>query len=80
MKKIIVAGIGPGSKEDITPAVLEAVRQADCIVGYKYYFQFIEAYVKEGCACIDTGMKKERERAEQARGAGHMHPFGRLRI
>ena len=66
MGKIIVAGIGPGSKEDITPAVLEAVRQADAIVGYKYYFQFIEAYVKEGCECIDTGMKKERERAEQA--------------
>ena len=66
MKKIIIAGIGPGSKEDITPAVLEAVREADAIVGYKYYFQFIEAYVKAGCECIDTGMKKERERAEQA--------------
>ena len=66
MGKIIVAGIGPGSKEDITPAVLEAVREADVVVGYKYYFQFIEAYVKEGCECIDTGMKKERERAEQA--------------
>ena len=36
------------------------------VVGYKYYFQFIEAYVKDGCECIDTGMKKERERAEQA--------------
>ena len=66
MGKIIVAGIGPGSKEDITPAVLEAVREADVIVGYKYYFQFIESYVKPGCECVDTGMKKERERAEQA--------------
>ena len=66
MGKIIVAGIGPGSKEDITPAVLEAVRVADAVVGYKYYFQFIEAFVKEGCECIDTGMKMERERAEQA--------------
>ena len=47
MGKIIIAGIGPGSKEDITPAVLEAVRLADG-------------------QCIDTGMKKERERAEQA--------------
>ena len=66
MGRIIIAGIGPGSKEDITPAVLEAVRQADVIVGYKYYFLFIESYVKDGCECIDTGMKKERERAEQA--------------
>ena len=66
MGKIIVAGIGPGSEKDITPAVLEAVRAADAIVGYKYYFQFIEQYVPEGCECVDTGMKKERERAEQA--------------
>ena len=66
MGKIIIAGIGPGSKEDITPAVLEAVHEADVIVGYKYYFQFIEPYVKPGCECIDTGMKRERERAEQA--------------
>ena len=66
MRRIIIAGIGPGCREDITPAVLEAVRQADVIVGYKYYFQFIAPYVSEGCACVDTGMKKERERAEQA--------------
>lgn len=66
MGKIIVAGIGPGSKEDITPAVLDAVREADAIVGYKYYFQFIEPFVKADCECIDTGMKKERERALQA--------------
>ncbi len=64
--KIIVVGIGPGSREDITPAVAEAIRQADAVVGYKYYFQFIEPYLREGCACIDTGMKHERERAEQA--------------
>ena len=66
MGKIIVAGIGPGSQNDITPAVLETVQQADAIVGYKYYFQFIETYVKTDCECIDTGMKKERDRAEQA--------------
>ena len=66
MGKIIVAGIGPGSQQDITPAVLEAVRQADVIVGYQYYFQFIMPYVQADCECIDTGMKKERQRAEQA--------------
>jgi len=66
MGKIIIAGIGPGSPEDITPAVLDAVRQADVVVGYKYYFQFIEPYLKEGALCVDTGMKKERERAQQA--------------
>ena len=66
MKRIIVAGIGPGSREDITPAVMTAVGEADVVVGYKYYFQFVEQYLKPGCECVDTGMKKERERAEQA--------------
>lgn len=64
--RIIVAGIGPGSGEDITPAVLNAVRIADVIVGYKYYFQFVETIVRPDALCIDTGMKKERERAEEA--------------
>ena len=64
--KIIVCGIGPGSEEDITPAVLNAVRQSDVIIGYKYYFQFIEPFVQPDTVCVDTGMKKERERAEEA--------------
>lgn len=64
--KIVVAGLGPGGAEDITPAVLEAVRTADVVVGYKYYFQFIEAYLSPETICIDSGMKKERQRAEEA--------------
>ena len=64
--RIIVAGIGPGSEDDITPAVLNAIKIADVIVGYKYYFQFVESIVKPDAQCIDTGMKKERERAEEA--------------
>lgn len=66
MGKIIIAGLGPGSPEDITPAVQAALKHADVVVGYKYYFQFVESFLREGCECIDTGMKKERERAEQA--------------
>lgn len=65
-QKIYVAGIGPGSAGDVTPALLEAVRQSDVIIGYKYYFQFVEPYVSPGAVCVDTGMKKERERAEEA--------------
>ena len=64
--KIIVAGIGPGSEDDITTAVVLALRAADVVVGYHYYFQFIQAYVSPECQCVDTGMKKERERAQQA--------------
>lgn len=64
--KIIVAGIGPGSKEDITPAVIDAMKASQVIVGYKYYFQFVENIINSDTICIDTGMKKERERAEEA--------------
>lgn len=64
--RIYVAGIGPGSPEDITPAVLDAVRDSDVVVGYKYYFQFVTPYLRPGTECIDTGMKKERDRAEEA--------------
>ncbi len=66
MKKIIIAGLGPGNPEDMTAAVIQAVKEADVVVGYKYYFQFVEPYLRPGCKCIDTGMKHERERAKQA--------------
>ena len=66
MRKIIIAGLGPGNPEDMTPAVLAAVSKADVVIGYKYYFRFIESSIREGCECIDTGMKHERERAEEA--------------
>lgn len=64
--KIIVAGIGPGSESDVTPAVLSAIRQSDVIVGYKYYFRFIEKIIRPGAICIDSGMKREKARAEEA--------------
>ena len=50
----------------MTLAVREALQSADVVVGYQYYFQFIKPYVCEDCECVDTGMKKERQRAEQA--------------
>lgn len=64
--KIIVAGIGPGSAEDITPAVQSSLKEADAVVGYKYYFRFVQPFLRPDAQCIDTGMKSERTRAEQA--------------
>ena len=56
--RITVAGIGPGCASEVTSEVLEAVRNADVIIGYKYYFQFIDQDLSPGVECIDTGMKK----------------------
>lgn len=66
MSRIIVAGIGPGCADDMTPAVAKALHEADVVVGYKYYFQFVRPYLGPACECVDTGMRKERERAGQA--------------
>lgn len=64
--QLIVAGIGPGSFNDITPAVMNALKSSDVIIGYKYYFQFIQPYLNPETLCVDTGMKRERDRAQQA--------------
>lgn len=66
--KIVVAGIGPGSEADITPAVRVAVAGADVVVGYKYYFDFIRTIIRADAECVDTGMRKERDRAAMAFG------------
>lgn len=64
--KISVIGIGPGSSGDITFAAQQALGVADVVVGYKYYFQFIKNWVKEGAELVDTGMKQELARARYA--------------
>lgn len=64
--KITVVGIGPGDPSQMTPAVLKALQQSDIIIGYKYYFQFITPLIDSRIQCIDTGMKRERQRAEEA--------------
>jgi precorrin-3B C17-methyltransferase len=64
--QISVIGIGPGSPEDITPAALDAMKRCDVVIGYRYYFQFIQSFLPPGTDCIDTGMKREKARAEQA--------------
>ncbi len=64
--KIVVVGFGPGSKEDITLAALNALKQCDAVIGYKYYFQFIEEFISPQTRCIDTGMRQEEQRAEEA--------------
>ena len=66
MGKIIVAGIGPGDPQDVTPAVQQALSMADAVVGYKYYFQFVKPWLRPDCQCVDTGMRREVDRAEQA--------------
>lgn len=64
--KITVAGLGPGSPEMFLNPAIDAIKQADVVIGYKYYFQFIESFLKKGTECMDTGMRQEVQRAEMA--------------
>ncbi len=61
-----MVGIGPGSRADMTAAAVEALGQADVVVGYKGYIKQVATLVRPGCQLVDTGMKRERERAEEA--------------
>ena len=63
--KIYSIGIGPGGAEFLTPQAKRAIEAANVIVGYSFYFQHIEQ-LTAGKELIDTGMKKERQRAEAA--------------
>ena len=64
-KKIYSIGIGPGNEKYLTPQALQAIQDAEVIVGYSFYFEHIKQ-VSDGKTLLDTGMKKERERALKA--------------
>jgi precorrin-3B C17-methyltransferase len=64
-KKIYSIGIGPGDEIYLTPQARYAIQDAEIIVGYGPYIKHIE-YLVSGKELIDTGMKKERQRAEKA--------------
>ncbi len=64
--KIVVVGCGPGSREDLTPAAEKAIREADVIVGYKYYMPFIEDLADSNAEIYESGMRMEEERVAYA--------------
>lgn len=63
---IKVVGVGPGSKDYILPIAKKAIEEADVIIGYHYYFQFVEDFIKEGTICIGKELSEEEKRAEIA--------------
>lgn len=64
--KITVVGIGPGDIMDMTQQAIEALHDAEVIVGYKYYIPFIRNIIREDALIIENGMKQERARVEKA--------------
>ncbi len=64
--KITVIGIGPGNAHDMTAAAIDALRQAEIVVGYKYYIPFIAPLLQPDVTIIQNGMKQEQTRIEKA--------------
>lgn len=63
---IKIVGLGPGSADYILPIAKKAIEEADVIIGYHYYFQFIKEFIPEGAICIGKELSEEEKRAEIA--------------
>lgn len=63
--KLFIVGLGPGGKQERTPAMVEAIRESKVIVGYTPYVDSI-ADLTTGKAIITSKMKQERKRVEAA--------------
>lgn len=65
--KLWVVSIGPGGKEYFTEKALKVLNEAEVIVGYTPYIEYVKDAVSlEGKEVIHNGMKKELERCEIA--------------
>ncbi|MEV2279663.1 precorrin-3B C(17)-methyltransferase [Paenibacillus larvae] len=62
---IYVVGIGPGERKMMTGEALEAIQNADVIVGYITYIRLIEELIRDK-EVVKTGMRKEIDRCQEA--------------
>jgi len=60
--KLLIVGFGPGSAEHITERAKEALKESDCIIGYKTYVELIREFITDQ-EIISTGMSEEVSRA-----------------
>ncbi|MDR0576539.1 MAG: precorrin-3B C(17)-methyltransferase [Candidatus Accumulibacter sp.] len=63
--RIDVVGIGPGSRSCMSLECLDAIRDAEAVIGYKTYVRLVEGLL-DGKAVTKTGMRREVERCRQA--------------
>lgn len=66
--KLYVVGIGPGGREHMTIAALDALATSSVVVGYRPYVALVE-HLLDGKRVLGSGMREEVERARAAIGA-----------
>ncbi len=62
---IYVVGIGPGSREHMSARAVEAISEAEVVIGYNYYIDLLGPLV-EGKEVHATGMTREVDRCSKA--------------
>lgn len=63
--KLSIIGTGPGRLDQFTGRALEAIREADAVIGYKTYLKLVDKLLA-GKEVIGTGMTQELERCADA--------------
>lgn len=61
-----MVGIGPGDPEDLSSRALQALRQAEVVVGYHPYIQLLNGVLSPDQEIVGSGMRQELERARLA--------------
>jgi len=64
--KLLIVGFGPGNFDHITDRAREAIREADCIIGYNTYVDLIRGLLTDDQEIVRTGMTEEVSRAIEA--------------
>lgn len=64
--RLAVVGIGPGDPEDLSSRALQALRQAEVVVGYRPYIQLLNGVLSPDQEIVGSGMRQELERARLA--------------
>ena len=63
--RLYVVGTGPGGSEHVTPAAMDAIGNADVVIGYKTYLDLIPALIADK-EVISSGMMNEVDRCRMA--------------
>ncbi len=63
--KILLVGFGPGAKQHMSTRALEAIKEADVVIGYSTYIKLVQDQL-EGKKVVRKGMTEELDRSIEA--------------
>lgn len=63
--KILLVGFGPGSREHMSARAVEAIKEADVVIGYTTYIKLVQDQL-EGKEVVKKGMTEEIDRCIEA--------------